>query len=158
MLSLIEKVIFLKQVPFFADMSADDLRLLGSISEELSFDHGRRILTEGEYGDALYVVIIGLVSVQRHKSGAAGNASLELARLGPREYFGEMSLFNRAPTSADVVALIPTHVLRVRRDPLFEMIKRQPQMAFGVLEVLSQRLSRSYALLAEKSYEHHDEG
>jgi CRP-like cAMP-binding protein len=156
MLSLIEKVIFLKQVPFFADMSADDLRLLASISEELSFDHGHRIVTEGAFGDALYVVLVGLVGVQRRKSGPTGHTVLELARLGPREYFGEMSLFNRAPTSADVVTLIPTDVLRVRRDPLFEMIKRQPKMAFGVLEVLSQRLSRSYALLAEKSYEHNE--
>lgn len=157
MLPLIEKVIFLKQVPFFADMSGDDLRLLGSISEELNFDEGRRIVTEGDYGDALYVIVIGLVGVQRRKSGPTGHTLLELARLGPREYFGEMSLFNRAPTSADVVALIPTDVLRVRRDPLFEMIKRQPKMAFGVLEVLSQRLSRSYALLAEK-YIQNDEG
>lgn len=151
MLSLIEKVIFLKQVPFFAELSADDLRLLGSISEELSVDEGRRIVTEGAQGDALYVVIVGLVGVQRQKPNATGGVTtLELARLGPREYFGEMSLFNRAPISADVVALIPTDVLRVRRDPLFEMLKRQPQIAFRVLEVLSQRLCRAYALLAEK--------
>jgi CRP-like cAMP-binding protein len=156
MLSLIEKVIFLKQVPFFADLSADDLRLLGSISEEVSFDHSQYILTEGESGDALYVVVVGLVGVQRQKPNSTGTTTLELARLGPREYFGEMSLFNRAPTSADVVALIPTDVLRVRRDPLFEMIKRQPQIAFAVLEVLGQRLSRSYALLAEKRAEHEE--
>ena len=156
MLSLIEKVIFLKQVPFFAELSADDLRLLGSISEELSFDEHQRIVTEGAYGDALYVILVGLVGVQRRKPGPTGVTLLELARLGPREYFGEMSLFNRSPISADVVALIPTDVLRVRRDPLFEMLKRQPQMAFAVLEVLSQRLNRSYALIAEKQAEHAD--
>ncbi len=150
MLAIIDKIIFLKQVPFFADMAKDDLHLLASISEEVSFNTGQLILSEGEYGDALYVIVTGHVGVQHRHNDLDETPSFQLARLGPREYFGEMSLFSGAPYSADILALSPTDVLRVRRDALFALIKKQPLIVFGVLAVLSERLRRAEALLADQ--------
>jgi HEAT repeat protein len=149
MLTLIERVIFLKQVPVFGGMIIDRLRVLASISEELDCEPGQQIIGEGERGDALYVIVKGRVAIQRRDARQPG-AAAELAALGPREYFGEMSLFDNEPYSADAVAVEPTQLLLVRQAPLLALIKRYPDMAFGFFKVLSQRLRQANALITEQ--------
>jgi CRP-like cAMP-binding protein/HEAT repeat protein len=149
MLTLIERVIFLKQVPVFGGMIVDRLRVLASISEELECEPGQRIIAEGERGDALYVIVKGQVAIQRRDPRQLG-ATATLAALGPREYFGEMSLFDNEPYSADAVAVEPTQLLLVRQVPLLALIKRYPDMAFGFFKVLSQRLRQANKLITEQ--------
>jgi HEAT repeat protein len=154
MLTLIERVIFLKQVPVFGGMIVDRLRVLASISEELECELGQRIIAEGEHGDALYVIVKGRVAIQR-RDPRQPSATAELAALGPGEYFGEMSLFDNEPYSADAVALEPTHLLLVRQAPLLALIKRYPDMAFGFFKVLSQRLRQANTLITEQRVGEH---
>jgi HEAT repeat protein len=149
MLTLIERVIFLKQVPVFGGMIVDRLRVLASISEELECAAGQRIIAEGERGDALYVIVKGRVAIRRRDPRQPG-ATAELAALGLREYFGEMSLFDNEPYSADAVAIEPTQLLLVRQAPLLALIKRYPDIAFGFFKVLSQRLRQANALITEQ--------
>jgi signal-transduction protein with cAMP-binding, CBS, and nucleotidyltransferase domain len=149
MLTLIERVIFLKQVPVFGGMIIDRLRVLASICEELECELGQRIIAEGERGDALYVIVKGRVAIQRHDPRQPG-ATADLAALGSREYFGEMSLFDYQPYSADAVALEPTQLLLVRQAPLLALIRRYPDIAFGFFKVLSQRLRQANTLITEQ--------
>lgn len=149
-MTVLEQVIFLKQVPFFQEMSTGDLRVLASISEEATYQAGERIITEGERGDALYVIVSGRVGIQRRKRTAAEATLTDLATLGPRNYFAEMSVFDDEPHSADAVALTPAHVILIRRDPLLALVKRQPELALSLIKVLSQRLRQANAALAQK--------
>jgi hypothetical protein len=150
MLTAIEKVIFLKQVPFFQDVTTADLQVLAGISEEASFDTGRQIIAEGDRGDALYTIVSGRVGIQHRKKDTTDRTLTDLATLGPQEYFGEMSLFDGDPYSADAVALAPTHLLLVRREPLFALIRRQPDLALDLFKVLSRRLRKANAALSKK--------
>ncbi len=151
MLTVIEKVVFLKQVQFFEEMPANDLRTVANVTEEATYDPGQVIMTEGEPSDALYVIVGGRVAVQHRKRAEVERTLTELASLGPREYFGEMSLFDEAASSADVVALVPTQVLIVRRAPLFALIERQPALAMDLFRVLSRRLRQANELLVKKN-------
>ena len=150
MMTLIERVIFLKEVPFFEGMSIDDLRLLAGIAETETAGVGQKIVTEGERGEGLYVIVSGRVAVQHSKQTTAEATLTTLATLGPREYFAEMSIFDEEPASADVVAMTPTQLLLVRRAPVLSLIRRQPDLALGLFRVLSQRLRQANALLAKK--------
>ena len=150
MMTVIEKVIFLKEVPFFQGMSVDNLRVLAGIAEETTADAGRRIITEGERGDTLYVIVSGRVGIQRHKQAEDDRTLTQLATLGPREYFAEMSLFDEEPHSADAIAMTPTQLLTVSREPLIELIRRQPDLALGLFKVLSQRLRQANLSLSKK--------
>jgi CRP/FNR family transcriptional regulator, cyclic AMP receptor protein len=149
MLTMIERVIFLKQVPVFGAMTVERLRILASISEEQECTAGQRIIAEGEPGDALYIIVSGRVSIQRQAHKAVG-AIAQLAELGPREYFAEMALFDDEPHSADAVALTPTDLLLVRRGPLIALIRRYPDMVFGFFKVLNQRLREANARFLER--------
>ena len=151
MLTMIEKVVFLKQVQFFDEMSANDLRAIAGVTDTATYDAGQTIITEGEPSDALYVVVSGRVAVQHRKRAEVERTLTELASLGPREYFGEMSLFDEAASSADVVALVPTQVLLVRRAPLFALIERQPALAMDLFRVLSRRLRQANELLVKRN-------
>lgn len=150
MLTLIEKVIFLKHVSFFQKMTIEQLRVLASISEEMSFAADETIISEGGYGTALYVIVSGRVAVQR-QTHKRRRAVARLAVLGTQDYFAEMSLFDDEPHSADVVALEDVQLLLVRRDPLIMLIKRQPELGLELLKVLSQRLRQANAQLSEKT-------
>jgi CRP-like cAMP-binding protein/HEAT repeat protein len=150
-LSTIEKVIFLKEVPFFASMSISQLRILASISEEISYDEGEEIFNEGEYGDALFVVVSGEVALQRRQTRGRRTTITRLTTHGSREYFAEMSIFDNAPHPHEAVALQTTELLIVRRDTLVSLIEHQPNLALTLLTVLSQRLREASGLIAEKS-------
>ncbi len=150
MLTLIEKVIFLKEVPFFQGMSVDDLRRVANISEVATYDAGQQIIAEGERSGTLYVIVSGRVGIQHRKQDTTEATMTMLASLGPREYFAEMSIFDDEPHSADVIALTPTQVLMVRRAPLIALIQRQPELALGLFSVLSQRLRQANAQLAKR--------
>jgi len=147
MLTTIEKMISLKEVPVFQEMSIDELRILADISEEVAYTDGQQILAEGERGDGLYVILSGKVAIQREMPGEPGVVT-HLATLGPREYFAEMSLFDDEPYSADAVALEPTELLLVRQAPLVAVIEHKPELALSLFKVLSQRLRRANEMIA----------
>jgi CRP-like cAMP-binding protein/HEAT repeat protein len=151
MLTTIEKVIFLKQVPFFQTMTTDHLRIFASISEEATFEEGERIITEGDRGDTLYVIINGNIAIQRRTQRRQGEDVTRLATLGPREYFAEMSVFDSMPYSADAEAMERTDLLLVRQAPLMALIQNQPDLALGLLKVLSVRLRQANEVIAQRS-------
>ncbi|MDY7078289.1 MAG: HEAT repeat domain-containing protein [Chloroflexota bacterium] len=148
MLTIIEKVIYLKKVPVFQRMSIDELRLLADISEEATYTGGQQILAEGERGDGMYLIVNGKVAIQRQTPGDTDSVT-HLATLDPGEHFAEMSLFDDEPHSADAVALEPTELLLVRQAPLVAVIKRRPELALGLFRVLSQRLRRANEIIAQ---------
>jgi CRP-like cAMP-binding protein/HEAT repeat protein len=151
MLTTIEKVIFLKEVPFFQSMSIDQLRVLASISEEQLCRENETVFKEGAYGDALYVIVNGEIAIQRQVKRGNRTSVTRLAALGPREYFAEMSIFDNESYSADAVAIKPTELLLIRQAPLVALIKHQPELALSLLKVLSLRLRRANEQLAEKT-------
>ncbi len=147
-LTSIEKILALRDVPVFQEMIVDELRILASISERVVYAKGQQILAEGERGDALHIIVSGRVAIQCAVSDAPETVA-HLATLGPREYFAEMSLFNEEPRSADAIALESTVLLLVRQAPLGAIIERYPKLALGLFTVLSQRLRRANEKLAQ---------
>jgi hypothetical protein len=62
-LTTIEKMMLIRQVPMFSELSADDLEELAQIVEECRYDAGQNIFAEGEAGDAVYLIVKGAVVV-----------------------------------------------------------------------------------------------
>ncbi len=146
-LGMIEKVIALKQSPFFSAMTTDDLRVIAHISEEIWLEPGAVIVSEGERGDAMFVVITGKLSVQHTDNG---NVS-RINELGQGEYVAELSVFDQEPSSADVVALTRARLLRVRHAPLAAIIRNKPDLAMSLFSVLAQRVRQMNTLLARRA-------
>ena len=123
----------LQQVPFFAGISKRQIRKIAGLGVIARFDTGAPIVTAGDPGEALYVVLTGRVSVRRGR----GRAALEI---GPGAYFGEMALVDGAPRSATFVAKSETICLVLGRKPFARIMKDEPAVAFALLRTLAARV------------------
>ncbi|MEJ2207758.1 MAG: Npt1/Npt2 family nucleotide transporter [Anaerolineae bacterium] len=147
-LSVVEKAIFLKQIPFFAAMTVDQLRTLAGIVEEQYYEEGDVVFAEGEPGEALYVVVSGRVGIEREpKQGRVQR----LETLTARQYFGEQTIFDGAPNENRAVAVGRVHLLSIRREPLLALIRRSPDLSMSLVMVLSQRLREADSKLAART-------
>jgi CRP/FNR family transcriptional regulator, cyclic AMP receptor protein len=132
MISTVERVLFLKSIDLFSKIPGEDLASLALISSEENKEPSDDVFSEGESGDALYLVIDGKVRV--HKSDRV------IAELGERECFGEMAILDASPRSATVTALVSTHLLKITREDFQEIMSEKPEIARGVILVLTRRL------------------
>jgi CRP-like cAMP-binding protein len=145
-LTLIEKVIFLKEVPFFNDLSLQEICILAGISEEASYPAEHKIFSQGDNTKSLYLVVHGQVSVQQKtRTGSI----VRLKTLGAKNYFAETSLFDGSPHQADIVTIEPVDILLIRQSMLFTLIRRRPDIGLSLLKALSQRLRETYAQVAQ---------
>ncbi|MCI0399625.1 MAG: HEAT repeat domain-containing protein [Chloroflexi bacterium] len=145
-LSTIEKIIFLKEVPFFQGMTVDQLKVLARVCEEEFFPEDTRIYNENDPGGVLYVVVSGRVGIERE-----GMRKGSYARVGTVEahsYFGEMNLFDNSPRDASAIAIQDTLTLRLRREPLIALARQHPDLSLELINVLSQRLRETTARIA----------
>jgi CRP-like cAMP-binding protein len=86
-------------VPLFAELPAADREFLARNLDELSFPAGETLITEGNANHTFFVLRAGEVEVQ-----VPGGP---VRRLGPGEFFGEISMDQHVPAIASVVARTP---------------------------------------------------
>jgi CRP-like cAMP-binding protein len=132
MISTVEKVLFLKSIDLFSQIPGEDLAAVAQISSEELRDPGDEIFSEGQAGDALYLVIAGKVRVHKHER--------LIAELGERECFGEMALLDASPRSASVSSIGGSTLLKIAREDFQEIMAEKPEIAQGVIKVLTRRL------------------
>ena len=121
----------LRKVPFFEDLTPDDLERIARIGERRSFGAGDRIIAKDTEGQALFVLLSGRATVQ------AGGKTHEL---GPGSFVGEMALLGRRPRSADVAAVEPTECLVFEAMYFKPFLVKNPSVAVALLEGVVERL------------------
>ena len=132
MLSIVERVIFLKAIPIFAEIPEADLAELANRFREQRVSAGATIVSEGDLGTSMYVVTSGTVRVHR------GDA--EIARMGEGSVFGELAALDTQPRTASVTALDETLLFSVNQEALYEIMAEHPVMLRGIIKVLCERL------------------
>jgi CRP/FNR family cyclic AMP-dependent transcriptional regulator len=135
MITAVEKVLFLKSVDLFRGLRGEELATVAEIAEEQPLSAGEAVFAEGEPGDALYLVIEGVVRV--HKGGR------QLALLAVRDVFGEMAVLDAEPRNASVTVVKDAVLLKIGRDDFRDILQERPEIGIGVLQVLSRRLRAS---------------
>jgi CRP/FNR family cyclic AMP-dependent transcriptional regulator len=113
-------------------LGEEDRGSIVALCKERSFEANDRIVKKGDKGTGFYLILNGLVEV---KSG-----SNTLAKLGAGQFFGEMSLLDGEPRSADVVALEPTRCLVLNPQELNQIVESNPKIATAMLRELTRRL------------------
>ncbi len=132
MLTTVEKVLFLKSIDLFRALPAEELAQIAEIAEEQEFVAGDPIFAENEPGDALYLVVEGQVRVHR--------SDKQLAVLSVRDVVGEMAVLDGESRSASVTVVNSATLLKIGRDDFRDILSERPEIAMGVIKVLSHRL------------------
>jgi type IV pilus assembly protein PilB len=98
---------------------------------------GAVVFSEGDPGDAMYLLVSGEVSV--FLSDRSLGLSVELARLGAGQVFGEMALVTGSPRSATVKATEDSRLKVLSREILFKLVQAAPQVGLMIAGVLAKR-------------------
>jgi hypothetical protein len=137
-LTTIEKMMLIRQVPIFGDLTADDLEELARIVEERRIDTGKELFREGDPGDAVYVIVKGSVVV--FTGGQGDRPQRVLSELGAGACIGEMAVLDAAPRSATVRALDRTRTLRVPGEGFKRVMSERPEMSQAIVAELVHRM------------------
>ncbi len=127
----------LRNISLFHDLPDRDLKDLARKVTERSFAAGEVLMRRGEMGDSLFLIVDGTVKIV---SENAQGKEIILNQCGPGETIGEMSLFDRSPRSASVVALSPTRVLELSRIAFTETVNQRPELSLLLIRSMSSRL------------------
>lgn len=127
----------LAKVPFFASLPGESLSPLAKRARQRVFAPKTTIVYRGDPGGSLFVILSGCVKV--HGVMASGEEVL-FALLKEGEFFGEMSMIDEAPYSADVTAWEKTECLVLDSPALWDAIEASPLLAKPLLRTLTQRL------------------
>lgn len=106
--------------------------------------HGA-IVAQDEVGEALFVMLSGRAKVTLV---AESGREVTLSVLRPADFFGEMSIFDGAPRSANVIALEPVTVLALAKADLMAHLRQHPSTAINLACELSKRLRRADEIIA----------
>jgi hypothetical protein len=121
----------LSESPLFSTLDKDQIRKIVQLSDKLSFSQNEFIVHEGDIAAGFFLIMDGQVEVkQRGKS---------IRRMGRCQFFGETTLVENEPRSADVIAVEPTKCLRLSAIQLKELVNLDPQVAVKILEEIVKR-------------------
>lgn len=128
----------IRSIPIFSALSREDVaKVLGKM-EDVSFATGATIFSQGDLGDAFYLIQSGAVQVV--VESGAGNSEV-VAILGPRDWFGEMALLSGEARSATIRSVKETTLWRLRREDWDDLIEKHPTWLLQFCATLSKRLS-----------------
>jgi CRP-like cAMP-binding protein len=134
-----EKRAQLEQVPLFRDCSPEVLERLAEATAEFAFAADAPIVQQGQVGNGLYVIVSGGARI------VAG--SEELARFGPGDFFGELSVIDQRPRTATAFAIGDTVCLALASWDLMALLESDPTLAMNLLRALATRLRAADAQL-----------
>lgn len=122
----------LRQVPLLAEVPNRRLRALAKAAVTHEYSAGDPIVTAGSTGTDLFVILDGRVTVLRQ--------GRTVATLAAGNFFGEISLLDPGPRTADVVAEGPTRCLRLSGRDFWGAVQGDPRLASVLLRHVGQRV------------------
>ena len=131
---------FLRNVSLFESLNQDELEALSDVTFTRTFGKDNVIILAEEEGDMLFILKKGQVKVS---IVSEEGREVILSLLGPGSVFGELSLLDGKPRSANVVATEETNLLMLRRSDFVQLIFKKPQIATALLAELATRLRKT---------------
>jgi CRP/FNR family transcriptional regulator, cyclic AMP receptor protein len=122
----------LRSVPLFEGLSQKELQAVIRSAKQVEYAPDRDIVTEGATGVGFHLILEGKASV------LVGGRTR--AKLGPGDFFGEMSLIDGGPRSATVRADTDVRTLSLASWEFTPLLDANPSIARKLLVELSRRL------------------
>jgi len=121
--------------------------------ETRHFRADEALVRRDEQTEGLFLIASGAVSVVGRDADGDG---LELARLGPGDVVGEISLVLRRPATADVVATHRTVALELKYEQFQEAIREHPELLSELYELATKREEETRTVVAQETLDVED--
>jgi CRP-like cAMP-binding protein len=139
----------LRAVPIFGDLVAEDLEALARVVTYREYPKGAFVVTQHDRGSAMYLLVSGRVKVSL---ASPDGKELALDYIEAPGHFGEMSIVDAQPRSADVIAVTDVEVLVLESKDLATAIQIQPRLALTLISTLSKRVRQLIGRLEDLAF------
>jgi hypothetical protein len=129
---MISRISFLKKVDLFANVPADYLASIVGLLKEKTFYKGEVLFSQGDPGDAFYLIKTGVISVMTN--------NIEVAELGPGQGIGEMALIEGETRSATAILKEDSELFRLSSSDFNKLLNSYPSITISLLKTISRRL------------------
>jgi CRP/FNR family transcriptional regulator/CRP/FNR family cyclic AMP-dependent transcriptional regulator len=137
---------FLARVPLFASSKPVHLSEIAHKLTTRNYRRGEVIFHQDDPGSALHIIKEGQVKI--NTMSPEGEEAI-LAILTDGDFFGELSLLDDKPRSANAVAMEITQTLALQRQDFMDILGRHPEMVSDILASLADRLRNTDHLLED---------
>ena len=127
----------LRRMKFLSNMTDEQLERFASFIEVEKFPQRTLIVRQGAPGDTMYFILEGELRVRLKVAGR----ETTLATLGPGDFCGDISLFDKGPRSADVVANRDSVLVKISSRAFDELAKEAPELATPLLRAIGRTLT-----------------
>src|SRR5436189_4968993 len=141
----LDRIQFLKTVPFFDQLSNRQLKRVSDIVFERTYETDELIFEEGQPGAALFLILDGKVAIEIYRE----TSTTRLAVLERGAFFGEMALLDETPRSANARALEWTRTLALYRNDLNGLVQRDAKTACQIYRSLAATIADRLRLTNE---------
>ena len=115
----------LKDIPVFQGFTPEEIDKMIPYLEFISFPPGVKIIKQGTLGNSMFIIKSGAVKVSRIED----DAEIFIKNLYAGSYFGELSLIDKLPRSADILSLEEVEIFRLKRDDFNILIAEDVNIA-----------------------------
>jgi CRP-like cAMP-binding protein/ATP/ADP translocase/HEAT repeat protein len=133
-LSLIEKVIVLKTVSIFSNVSNNILSEMAQLTQEVFLKPEQVLFKQGDLESNMYIIVEGFVKVY--------NQEQLIIELGERETIGEFTALFSEPQTVSVAAIEDTRLLSLSQEVILELTLDQHEVIQSIIQILVQHLCR----------------
>ncbi len=130
-----DKLLALERIELFRHLDDDERRTIAGSARRTPFGRSEIITRQGATANWLYVLTKGRTEVRI----TTGEGDKRVAVLTAPSFFGEMALMTGQPREATVVALTEVECLRVDKDAFQGILRRRPEIAEHISEILAAR-------------------
>jgi HEAT repeat protein len=134
--SILERILLLREIPIFADLSPEDLKLVAETAREEWYPQNTIIFHQGDEGNMMFVIVEGHLHVLRSTDGT----EQVLAQRSSGDFVGEMAIIESAPRSATLRTQTDVRVLAIDGETFKGILRERPDVSFAVLRSISRRL------------------
>ncbi len=123
---------YLRQVPMFEQLSADELDVVAQAVTDLNIDAGNVLMREGSMANEMLIVTNGTVEVTREGE--------HIADVGPGGFVGEMALLAHRDRQSTVTTKTPIEALHIDGQRFRTLLEDAPMIAVKMLPVVAGRM------------------
>jgi CRP-like cAMP-binding protein len=126
----------LKKTHLFGDLSLAERLALAGVLRRGDVPKDAHVFHAGDPGRSFFLVVAGLIRISLTRAGR----EVVLAELGPGDYFGELSVVDGRPRSADAIAAVRSELLELPQEAFFKLLDTNGTVARKLLVELCGRL------------------
>jgi CRP/FNR family transcriptional regulator, cyclic AMP receptor protein len=128
----------LQKSSLFRDFTDTGLNILAGIATQKVIPEGTPLFAENMVAESMFILVNGTVRVTQKTS----TGERDIARLGPGEHFGELSLLGPSVRLVSAIAASPCEVLEITQRDFQQLQPKKPQACLKLAMIISAELAR----------------